>query len=272
MLIGISGKIDSGKDTFALLLIKAILTIKYPDAIGHKNITTPHSNVDGIQIVKFADALKDIVCRLTGCTRQQLEDQDFKNSVMPEMWGKLKWNDPDPIKGNNYTVYTREDYGDTSLITYNNGMSESEVFNHELVNVIPTYRQFLQELGTDVLRNWIPNIHVNATFAAWKPLQDTVSKISGWGRNKGELNVTPKYPKWIITDMRFPNELSAVKERGGITIRINRKQTGELSTHPSETALDDYQFFDETIDNNGTLEELYNKALEIVNKYKLHDQ
>ena len=30
------------------------------------------------------------------------------------------------------------------------------------------------------------------------------------------------YPSWCITDMRFPNELEAVKSRGGITIRVNR--------------------------------------------------
>ena len=30
------------------------------------------------------------------------------------------------------------------------------------------------------------------------------------------------HPNWIITDMRFPNEMKAVKKRGGITIRVNR--------------------------------------------------
>ena len=28
---------------------------------------------------------------------------------------------------------------------------------------------------------------------------------------------------WIITDMRFPNEMKAIEDRAGITIRINRK-------------------------------------------------
>ena len=31
------------------------------------------------------------------------------------------------------------------------------------------------------------------------------------------------YPNWIITDVRFPNEADAIKGRGGIIIRVNRK-------------------------------------------------
>jgi hypothetical protein len=37
-------------------------------------------------IKKFADKLKDIVCLLTGCTRKQLESEDFKNSSLPNEW------------------------------------------------------------------------------------------------------------------------------------------------------------------------------------------
>jgi hypothetical protein len=33
-----------------------------------------------------------------------------------------------------------------------------------------------------------------------------------------------KYPNWIITDCRFENELKAVKERDGITIRVQRPE------------------------------------------------
>ena len=31
------------------------------------------------------------------------------------------------------------------------------------------------------------------------------------------------YPNWLITDVRFPNEVDAIKERQGIIIRINRE-------------------------------------------------
>lgn len=65
------------------------------------------------------------------------------------------------------------------------------------------------------------------------------------------------YPSWCITDMRFPNELKAVEDRDGITIRIERggstNQLGNL--HPSEIALDDATF-DYIIDNNSDIQSL----------------
>ena len=73
---------------------------------------------------------------------------------------------------------------------------------------------------------------------------------------------------WIITDVRFPNEAQAIKDRGGIVIRVNRLDVDKFTTnfpqtlHPSETALDDYKF-DHVIDNNGSLEELIGKIKQL---------
>lgn len=79
------------------------------------------------------------------------------------------------------------------------------------------------------------------------------------------------YPKWIITDMRFPNELESVVKRNGITIRVTRpvkkgKNTARL--HPSETSLDKAKF-DYEIINDDTMEELVKKVREILIKEKL---
>jgi hypothetical protein len=72
-----------------------------------------------------------------------------------------------------------------------------------------------------------------------------------------------QYPNWIITDMRFLNEYTAVKSRGGITIRVNRELKREHNfpgqPHISETALNN-ENFDVVIHNNGTLEELVEKV------------
>jgi hypothetical protein len=47
--------------------------------------------------------------------------------------GKLYWNDPDPIKGNDYKVTSIQVYNaEMSMITYNDGTSEAEVYNSEL--------------------------------------------------------------------------------------------------------------------------------------------
>jgi hypothetical protein len=81
------------------------------------------------------------------------------------------------------------------------------------------------------------------------------------------------HPKWIITDMRFPNEMEAVKERGGITIRVHRdlhNGNAHISPipHPSETALDDAKF-DYEIINDGEIVDLIEKVKEILIKEKL---
>lgn len=60
--------------------------------------------------------------------------EHFKNG------GKLVWNDPEPIVGNDYQVFYLEDIPDEEvgsntpiLIQYNNGGSEAQVFLHELM-------------------------------------------------------------------------------------------------------------------------------------------
>lgn len=114
-----------------------------------------------------------------------------------------------------------------------------------------TYREFLQKLGTEAMRDGLhENVWVNALFADYKA---TVKEWDEYGNDR-----VIEYPSWIITDMRFPNEMEAIEERGGITIRVNRPGA-DVGTHPSETALDDAEFH-YTIENDGTLEELIEKV------------
>jgi len=58
-------------------------------------------------------------------TKKQIESAIKKGA-------KLWWNDPDPIKGNDYTVDDIEVFDEMSIISYNKGNSEAEVYNHEL--------------------------------------------------------------------------------------------------------------------------------------------
>ena len=115
-----------------------------------------------------------------------------------------------------------------------------------------TIRDVMQVLGTDLLRQGFNNnIHVAATLGSIKENE-----------------------KVIITDVRFPNELEAIKKRNGITIRINRdlvERTGKLipgPEHISETALDDAKF-DYVIENNGTIEELIEQVKKILIKEEI---
>lgn len=69
---------------------------------------------------------------------------------------------------------------------------------------------------------------------------------------------------WIITDARFPNEFDAIRSRGGILLRINRRGAGPLNDHASETSMDDVQP-DYIIPNNGSLEDLHDAVGRFVN-------
>ena len=76
------------------------------------------------------------------------------------------------------------------------------------------------------------------------------------------------YPSWCITDVRFPNEVKAIKEKDGIIIRINR-ESAYNSNHSSEIALDNYEDFDYTIDNNNCIDCLIEKVKEILKHEKI---
>lgn len=91
-----------------------------------------------------------------------------------------------------------------------------------------TVRTFLQILGTDALRNNLHyNVWVNALFADYT----------------SESN-------WIITDVRFPNEAKAIKDRGGIIIRVDRPGISAVNDHPSETSLDTWNFDYKLVNNS----------------------
>ena len=81
--------------------------------------------------------------------------------------------------------------------------------------------------------------------------------------------IIPKpLPNWIINDVRFPNEVKAIKKKDGIVIRINR-ETDYVSNHSSEIALDNYEDFDYTIDNNNCIDCLIESIKEILKHEKI---
>ena len=283
-LIGISGHMGSGKDTVGKIIqyitdksVNAYYTLEQWLCEAHNS-----HNMNQWQIKKFADKLKDCVCLITGCSRDDLEDAAFKNTQIPGYDGV-------------WLVYT-DKYQDTP---YSPEWFESEeaaekfiseqncVYFHQITPATLTYRRLLQQLGTDTGRAIHPDIWTNALMSEYTGMQFNFHP--GYYRNTcsicGNRFMADKrqpvcepccnkvfYPNWIITDMRFPNELKAVKDREGITIRVNRlsveQSAYERAKHESETALDNATF-DYVIENNGTIKELVEKVREILIKEKL---
>ena len=195
MLIGVSGKKQTGKDTTGRIIqaiqmwdvIKPTKTIEefcmeYLDPEFNSN------KLSKFKCVSFADILKKMATILTG---------------FPDvsMWESTKVKDL---------------YNPTFGVTN---------------------REILQILGQSLRDNLSPDVWVNALFSTYSSNEN-----------------------WIITDVRMPNEVKAIKDRGGIIIRVNRN-TEYNDSHISETALDNYKYFDFVIDNNESLEKLIKKVL-----------
>lgn len=225
MIIGISGKMGSGKDTVGQIIHQLMSVHK--DSVH--NTSVDYSLLDnGWETKKYADKLKDIVCMLIGCTREQLEDRDFKESELGTEWNKL--------------------------VDHIDAQAEAMLGDGRCQKVVKmTPRKMLQLLGTEAGREIIhPNIWVNSLFADYKPLN--IEARASMGNVVDYSNC--EFPKWIVTDMRFPNELQAIKRRGGLTIRVNRPSTDKSAgNHPSETALDNAEF-DYVIENTGSITDL----------------
>lgn len=62
----------------------------------------------------------------------------------------------------------------------------------------------------------------------------------------------------VISDVRFPNEVQAIKDLGGFAVACQRKLSSDpsIDQHPSETSLDGYANWDFYLNNNGTLDDL----------------
>lgn len=117
-----------------------------------------------------------------------------------------------------------------------------------------TVRDFLQKLGTDGLRTGLhENTWVNALMVDYTPITDQSYVLEdGSLFDLREMPGHPVYPDWIITDTRFPNEAQAIKDAGGIIIRVDRPGVNAINAHPSETGLDNWDF-DHKIFNNSDL-------------------
>ncbi len=224
-IIGIGGKINSGKDT-----VGEIIRYLIECDVNKSSLNKPSKFLENTKYVKsnwkikkFAKKVKEVASLLTGIDVENFENRGFKDSLLGKEWGTVK----------------------------SNVLNSVTPFNNVEFNELISVRELLQKIGTDCLRNNLhKNVWVNALF-------NNVSK---------DRNI-------IITDVRFLNEMESIKNRNGITIRINKHFKEESLTeniflkkteeHPSEKELDN-ETFDYTINNNKTIKKLINKVKKIL--------
>jgi two-component SAPR family response regulator len=111
---------DYGKDKEDVEDVKELLN-KYSNSFWTNNYSNWKQR-------SFAYKLKQIICILTGCTMEQLENNEFKNSIVMDL----------------------------STMKYD--LQKDEVYDM-------TYRQLLQFVGTDLFRNQLyDKIWIDALF------------------------------------------------------------------------------------------------------------
>lgn len=112
-----------------------------------------------------------------------------------------------------------------------------------------TPRKMLQLVGTDALRKVV---HDDFWIIPMK------RKLKEHLRNGRHV---------VISDVRFLNEINMIKNLNGLVIRIDRENPDKINgieKHSSEFQLENYDAWNFTLDNNGTLEELYKKVDEVL--------
>ena len=192
MIIGISGKAGSGKDTAAKMLevLYANPDISYEDFANKR-----YKNFADIQIVHFADSLKETAQVLFRIGEWETNTQEGKKTT-------INW-------------------------------------------IGKTVRELLQGIGQGLRDAIDPNLWVKILFAN-----------------------TEDWSNYIIADVRYPNEIYAIKKRNGVLIRIDRKGAG-AGNHSSETALDNYKEWDVHIENNGSIEDLFEAMKIFIKNYPI---
>ena len=203
MIIGISGKKRSGKDTISNFLIDNYDFIKYG----------------------FADPIKDIAKIIFGFTDEQLYG-NLKEKI-DDRWG---------ISPRNF------------------------------------FQKFGTEYGRCIFQEHFPEIFDNHNKKTLN--KKTLNKKTLWVLvfKKWYLKKIKENPsiKIVINDVRFIDEYNCIKELGGYILKVERNNL-IVDQHISENDLDKSFENDKTleydtiIENNGTLQDLYDKIIEIIN-------
>ena len=125
---------------------------------------------------------------------------------------------------------------------YGSDEDKNQLVNCYWDNKQLTAREVLQIVGTDMFRKMQNHVWSNATIRQILREQPNLA---------------------IIADCRFPNEVSAIKNVGGIVIKLTRNPYN--SNHTSEIALDSDQYdqslFDLVIDNENMTITEQNKVI-----------
>jgi dephospho-CoA kinase len=139
------------------------------------------------------------------------------------------------------------------------GTQEQKLEIHPYWNV--SARTFLQKVGTDLFREHFREVlpEMSKSETIWIDIFKMKYK------DYNSKNCESK--NFVVSDVRFEDEAKAIKELGGILIRIERKYFGEELRHKSETCVDNIKV-DFIIENESDKNNLYDNVDNIINNLK----
>lgn len=243
MILGVSGKKQSGKDSICKIIQALdIYTEDYGTPIDFVKECLLTARLDELELFRditsrwekhsFAEKMKECAAIILNCSVESFEQENFKNQVIP-------WITED------VQTLTADGFGE--------------------FNAVPiTVRKFLQKFGTEVGRSIDNDLWVKALFQDYVINQYPEYATTDDGRRIA-IGMNTIEPNWIIPDVRFWNEAEAIRKRKGILIRVER-DTYLSDAHSSETGLDTYSNFNYIIHNNGNWDYFINQVIDIVKK------
>lgn len=168
----------------------------------------------GFERVTLAAPLKDAISKLYGLDISYCYDQGLKSKKLDLPWDK------------SHAERLAQIFGlDIDNVWY---PEDSPI-------VFEDVRQALQYIGSDVLRRFDNDFHINLVLKALNPDKD-----------------------YVCDDVRFLNEKNAIERFGGQSLLIIRPNQWEFSNHISETSLN-CTHFDNIIINDKDLSALEKK-------------
>lgn len=158
-----------------------------------------------VVIIAVADSLKLLCCKLLKITYDELTQ----------------------MKDDGTTFEAKVDDYWVSTIKHEVKISDNIIRNEIGGRVFTNVREVLQIIGTDLIRKYSPDWHIDKT----------IEHIKSYGDDKIV----------VVEDVRFPNEKRRIEEIGGDVYFIIRPNYWDVSNHPSEKALKYTDFNDNRI-------------------------
>jgi len=221
-ILGISGKKQSGKTTVGNFLFGCAM-------LSNGLVESAEINQKGELVVPYESG-------------QGVKPCIFPvNSIHPSMvsymseniWSETKiYNFADNLKRVCIDVLgltERQCYGTNEEKNSTTNIRLPETLAEKKVNRAMTAREVMQYVGTDFFRKIYPQVWVDSTI---RKIKKESSKLA------------------VVVDCRFPNEVQGIQDAGGKVMRLTRNICGDDDQHDSETALDGYDGFDATINND----------------------